>query len=346
MQLASARELKAMAREKVLWPMREAVAASASLARSAEPLSRTRSTRPERLMALGIARAPGKSKEFRLAVRLQRHSLHDQPELKRLTEMAKGEIDLRFVGRVHKRATIDDEAPPWYQQRQRPLSIGASVGHFAITAGTLGAFVSRQRDSKSGADRIYILSNNHVLANEDQAKIGDAILQPGRADGGNLRDRVASLTDFVKLKTRGNRVDCAIAEVDLSRIEVTLAELRGLGKLKGASTELLDSGTAVRKVGRTTGVTRGRVSAFEVDDVVVAYSAGNLSFDNQIEIEGIGAGPFSDGGDSGSLIVNARNEGVALLFAGSESGGRNRAGLTYANPLPEVLSALKIELLF
>ena len=70
-------------------------------------------------------------------------------------------------------------ALPWYQKMTRPLRIGASIGHFKITAGTLGAFV-RSRDDGS----VLILSNNHVLANENKAKKGDHILQPGDFDGG------------------------------------------------------------------------------------------------------------------------------------------------------------------
>lgn len=57
----------------------------------------------------------------------------------------------------------------------------------------------------------------------------------------------------------------------------------------------------VAKLGRTTGLTRGRVTAFEMDNVVVEYDAGNLRFDGQVEIEGVGQKPFSDAGDSGSL---------------------------------------------
>ena len=100
----------------------------------------------------------------------------------------------------------------------------------------------------------------------------------------------------------------------------------------------------VAKLGRTTGLTRGRVTAFELDNVVVGFDIGNLRFDDQVEIEGAGEGPFSDGGDSGSLIVGRDKRGVALLFAGSDQGGENGQGLTFANPLRAVLDALKVEL--
>jgi hypothetical protein len=90
----------------------------------------------------------------------------------------------------------------------------------------------------------------------------------------------------------------------------------------------------------------GRVTAFELDNVVVGYDIGELRFDDQIEIEGEGDAPFSQGGDSGSLIVDAERRAVALLFAGGDQGGSNGKGLTYANPLAAVFGALKIGLLY
>ena len=99
------------------------------------------------------------------------------------------------------------------------------------------------------------------------------------------------------------------------------------------------------KVGRTTGPTGGRVTAFDLDNVIVNYDKGNLRFDGQIEIEGVGNAAFSDGGDSGSLIVNARMEAAALLFAGGDSGGSNGLGLTYANPIHQRAERLESDAL-
>ena len=98
-------------------------------------------------------------------------------------------------------------------------------------------------------------------------------------------------------------------------------------------------------MGRTTGTTKGRLVTFELDNLYVGYDAGTLRFDDQIEIEGEGSEPFSLGGDSGSLIVDADRRAVALLFAGSDQGGTNGMGLAYANPLHAVLPAMKVELL-
>jgi hypothetical protein len=102
----------------------------------------------------------------------------------------------------------------------------------------------------------------------------------------------------------------------------------------------------VGKVGRTTGTTRGRITAFEIDNVVVEFDIGFLKFDDVIEIESVDSTPFSRDGDSGSLIVDASGCAVALLFAGSDQGGAHAQGLTYAIPIRSVLEALKVDLYF
>jgi hypothetical protein len=254
-----------------------------------------------------------------------------------IRKKAKGEIDVRYIGQVTKRAAL-----PWYQKMTRPLRIGGSIGHFKITAGTLGGFV-RSRDDGS----VLILSNNHVLANENRAKQGDHILQPGVFDGGqDPGQKVGELHRFVKLKKAGaNLVDCAVASID-AEIKFDHRTLTGLGKLAGLGDPVLAAADQVGKVGRTTGTTKGHVTAFELDNVVVEYGLGFLKFDNQVEIESADSNPFSQGGDSGSLIVDTGRAAVALLFAGSDQGGSNGQGLTFANPIRPVLEALKVDLYF
>lgn len=330
MRLDSVRELKQRAIEDVVRPMRAAAPRSMDLAFAAAPMEVTEAK--PRLVALGIA--PAGRNQYKLAIRLQRRSLEQAPEVEKLIRLARNEVDVRYIGRVRKRAVN-------FRSKHRPLIIGCSVAHVKVTAGTLGGFVKRRR----GGDTC-ILSNNHVLANENKAKRGDAILQPGPYDRGKGADAVAKLADFVSLRLRGkNRVDSAIAVVNFS-IDCDLAKIPGIGVLKGVFAGAIEDGLRVRKAGRTTGVTRGRVTAFEVDDVVVEYDLGSISFDNQIEIEGSGSGPFSDGGDSGSLIVDSKGYAVAQLFAGTDSGGRNNKGLTYATPIQAVLDSLKVDLLY
>ena len=111
------------------------------------------------------------------------------------------------------------------------------------------------------------------------------------------------------------------------------------------TTAVAAGGESVAKIGRTTARTQGRVTAIEMDDVVVGYGEelGALSFDHQIEVEGL-AGAFSRGGDSGSLVYREDGVALGLLFAGSETGGSDGSGLTYCNPIDAVLEALGVQL--
>ena len=105
---------------------------------------------------------------------------------------------------------------------------------------------------------LYILSNNHVLARQDQASAGEDISQPGLIDNGCQVPRlVADLTSAVHL---GNNVDCAIAQLRAGTMNTTGA-IQGLNGGTGAaqpSTTTMNPtvGMAVQKSGRTTGHTR------------------------------------------------------------------------------------------
>lgn len=329
MRLSSARALKQQAISEIVSPMITAAPQSIGLAFAASSMAVTK-TRP-RLVALGVA--PAGKNQFKLAIRLQRRALEDRPEIQRLISLAKNEVDVRYIGRVRKRATD-------LRVACRPLLVGCSVAHCKVTAGTLGGFVERRKGKGT-----FILSNNHVLANENAAKAGDAILQPGSYDGGKKpRDTIGKLAAFVRLRQR-NSVDSAIATIAPS-IEFDVGRLPGLGSLQGVSGSPIEEGLGVAKAGRTTGLTRGRVTAFEVDDVVVSYDLGDIRFDDQIEIEGADSRSFSDGGDSGSLIVDDDRLAIAQLFAGTDTGGRNGKGLTYASPIQAVLDSLRVNLLY
>ncbi|MDT0164640.1 hypothetical protein Q9R32_03620 [Actinotalea sp. AC32] len=216
--------------------------------------------------------------------------------------------------------------------RVRPLRPGVSIAHVDVTAGTLGAFV------RVGGV-LHALSNYHVLAGSPDAREGDVVLQPGPADGGSApEDQVGTLAAYVPLDAGAPaRVDAAVALLtdDDVVLEYPAGRVTTTSTVLGAET--------VEKIGRTTGTTRGRITAIELDDVVVGYGpgTGDVSFDGQVEVEGLGDGPFSRGGDSGSLVyLPGTCAAVGLLFAGSETGGENGAGLTYVNPIDAVLEAL------
>lgn len=244
-----------------------------------------------------------------------------------------GSCDVRDIGVVRPLPWTPDAL----RGRVRPLRPGLSVAHVDVTAGTIGAFIR-----PAGADgRVHVLSNNHVVADSDRGRPGDVVVQPGPVDGGTPDcDRIGTLDRAIPmLPGEPNLVDAATVLLD-EDVEVDVAY--PVGELLGWADADVD--VEVEKVGRTTGLSRGRVSAIELDGLSVLYPTGVITFDGQVEVSGDGSGPFSAGGDSGSLVYDpATLEAVGLLFAGSERGGTDGFGLTYCNPIGAVLDALDID---
>jgi hypothetical protein len=229
-----------------------------------------------------------------------------------------------------------------HRMRLRPAPGGISVGHVSITAGTLGCLCVGNRAPRSS--RLMILSNNHVLANSNAARIGDCIVQPGPADGGRCpADQIAILERFVRINFSGgiNYVDCATGWAWPDRVRRELMYLSGGRPVYfrvGSSPIAPAINMVVGKTGRTTQLRQGRVTAIGVS-VNVNYGGGKVAhFRDQIAIRGL-SGDFSAGGDSGSLIWQWATglRPVGLLFAG---GG----GTTFGNRITRVLSGLDIRL--
>lgn len=299
-------------------------------------------------ISLGLAPQPGGG--FQVAVRYRLGIPAARMVARRVIEHAGPAVDVRRTGRIRAAdatghgGTGTGPRPPVITAlaagetgRARPLRPGVSIAHVDVSAGTLGAFVE-----VDGV--LHALSNYHVLVGEPSAAVGDGILQPGPADGGtDPADRVGTLAAFVALSPGETAlVDAAVALLDDAEVDATYPVGRVTTTVEALGAE------QVEKVGRTTGITQGRITAIELDDVVVGYGEqlGELRFDNQIEVEGTGTGPFSRGGDSGSLVYRLPGgEAVGLLFAGSETGGENGSGLTYLNPIGTVLESLGATLL-
>jgi hypothetical protein len=233
-------------------------------------------------------------------------------------------IDLRATGNIL--ALYLNVPGDW---RRRPLVPGCSVGHYCGTAGTLGIFLGNGQ----------ILSNRHVFA-PSGAELGDPILQPGPVDGGHApEDEVGVLRQVVPLDRSGdNVVDAATCELG-DHVDLGEPRLDGLAALGGAvRPAALNPDDVVRKRGRTTGQTEGRVTAIEIDSLAVRYDGDTVvRFSGQIEIEGVGDTPFSAPGDSGSVVM-LDGRPAALVFAGANFDGWN---VTYANPLDAVLDRLQ-----
>ncbi len=240
----------------------------------------------------------------------------------------------------------------------RPAPGGVSCGHKDITAGTLGCLVGK-------GGQILILSNNHVLANSNEAQRGDPIFQPGPYDGGTSADQIATLEDFVPINFGSeppvcpwatgierflnaiagmggsqhrvmayqqvavtNLVDAAIA-IPLSE-DLVERRILEIGEPRGAGEANL--GTSVKKSGRTTGLTQGEITQVDVM-VQVSYGPNRVAtFTDQLM-----AGAMSAGGDSGSAVLDDDDLVVGLLFAGSET-------TTVINRIQDVTEALGVEI--
>jgi len=200
----------------------------------------------------------------------------------------------------------------------RPLIPGVSVGHKSITAGTLGGFFLDNDND------LIILSNNHVLANENSAAAGDEIVQPGPMDANGNLSRIATLKAFNKIGPNNNHHDSAIARVEDNfknngGINVFYPSLnRCLTGWGGAAVQM-----PVQKVGRTTGYTNGRIIATHAT-FTIGYGFGPATF-----VDCIVCTNMSAGGDSGSIILDMDMNAVGLLFAGSGK-------VTLATPIDKV----------
>jgi hypothetical protein len=224
-------------------------------------------------------------------------------------------------------------AVPNPRTKIRPAQPGCSVGFQDpvgrfVMAGTFGLLV----EDNGGR---YVLSNNHVLANENALPAGAPIFQPGLLDDGNpSTDQIAELTRFVELKPgEMNKVDGAVAR--LLRANLAVRDILFIGPPQGTAAAARDM--VVHKFGRTTSYTAGRVSSVTFD-LNIPYDFGVVTFEDQIAVRGLNGQRFSDQGDSGSAIV-ARDTGqvVGLLF-----GGQTDGTLTFANQIADVLAALGV----
>jgi hypothetical protein len=217
---------------------------------------------------------------------------------------------------------------PQARVTRNPIQPGYSIGHVDITAGTLGAIVSK-------GGELYLLSNSHVLAVSGTAHKGDSIVYPGAADGGAMpEDLVAKLADFKKFTTGGdfvNQFDCAIAKPTTSRLADVVSAIKGLGVPSGTIKPV--RGMKVVKVGRTSGKTTGEVRDVHFRFTLDYEGVGEVGFIDQVLCT-----RYTKPGDSGSLVLDEKSgKAVGLHFAGANGG-------SVFNPIDTVLEALGVTL--
>jgi hypothetical protein len=239
-----------------------------------------------------------------------------------------------------------DSGPAHQVKQTPPIQLGTSGGwrydlaNGYCCSGTLGSLI------KIGSTQ-YVLSNYHVLeadivngGNGRVAVAGDPVIQPGMVDiscNAATAQNVATLSGIKSLP--GSNVDAAIAQVVSGMVSST-GSILDVGTIS-TSTVGASLNQAVKKSGRTTGLTRSTISGLNAS-VSVQYEnecAGGVAFTKtytgQILIKNrVHGQAFISGGDSGSLMVEdvtTHPRAVGLLFAGSSQ-------TAVANPINSVLS--------
>jgi hypothetical protein len=261
-----------------------------------------------------------------------------------------------------KRVTVEVTEPFRALERAAPVATAVKVSHKAkqtppIQLGTSGGW---RYDLANGyccggtlgslvaiGDSQYILSNYHVFesdivpgGNGLVATLEDPIIQPGLIDVGCNADNAQSVATLVKSSSLPNsNVDASIAQIvpGMVRTDGAILEIGTISPQTAAAS----INQAVKKSGRTTGLTRSKVTGLNAtvdvayDDECAGSKAFIKRFTGQIIIANR-ASKFLAGGDSGSLMVEdaaTKPRAVGLLFAGSTS-------LAVANPIEQVLSFL------
>jgi hypothetical protein len=213
---------------------------------------------------------------------------------------------------------------PQINQRQTPISSGFSVGNLSDT-GTLGAVVKKGK-------KYFLLSNSHVLAKSGRGRPGDTIIYPGKADlNGNKAQKVASLASILPFQRTAdfvNHVDAALAEVEdnfTDSLDFAVPKVKSPVK-----TIEPVRGMKVVLRGRSSGDSEGVIKDVHFSIALPYEGVGQIGFIDQVLCT-----RYSQGGDSGSLIVEKTSGKVlGMHFAGSSAG-------SVFNPMSEVMKALK-----
>jgi hypothetical protein len=276
-------------------------------------------------------------------------------------------LDVNPVGILKAPQPVLDVFPQSNTEKERPFRCGGSIGHKDITAGTGGCIV-RRNGVKFILSNNHVLANSNAGEIGDaiyqpgpyddgteEDKIGELhdfipIHFMGEETGClATKAAAATLRGPANVWNRGakkgkrksrievraivpqadfNLVDCATCLP--TSVDLISEEIIDIGSIEGIWPAEL--GTAIKKSGRTTGLTTGEIQQVDVT-ANVQYGAGQIAvFTDQLL-----AGAMSQGGDSGSAVVTTDNLLTGLLFAGSDS-------TTIINRIENVFSALKISI--
>lgn len=237
-----------------------------------------------------------------------------------------------------------------YTLHQNRYSCGSSVNPAnAIGAGTMGCLV------QDPAGVLYGLSNNHVTGGCNFCVPETPILAPGPFDAmpGNHdpftighHERVLPMVDGIPqvVQVAGN-TDAALFRI---RDRNLVTSMQRAHFDTPAQVSRPAPNMAVKKVGRTSdltrGVVRGQVSGAEPIVYYVPALNGGMKIVFYVDMFIVQAnnGAFSESGDSGSLVIGTEN-GVDSAV-GIVVGANTASNVTFILPLPEILRGFGVTL--
>jgi hypothetical protein len=202
-------------------------------------------------------------------------------------------------------------------------------GEYAIV-GTLGALVT----DRSGYGQVMGLTTFHAACVDDAWSVGDEMVHPSRVDGGvGPADVVATLC---RAALSGSADAAALLLTPRRRFRPSIVDI---GAVTGSA--VATRGTIVRKRGRATGLTTGRITSVDAT-VLIDYrdGLGVRVLRDQLRVEAVGGAVMGDYGDSGAAVVDPDNRVVGLYLAGNPSGT-----VAFASPIGAVLDQLDVDLI-
>ena len=213
---------------------------------------------------------------------------------------------------------------------------GLEIGAEKTTqiSGTLGCLVKYKNSELPVWITCY-----HVLKSKDQSwdvfdnsKI-EQVEQPN--------DNKNRIIGKIKEAKRNIRLDVAVIEPFADKVQL-IPDVNGIGKVsrfRKVVQEDQERHTAVEKYGKTTGKTEGIIDT-------VGYAA-DIKYDdgqthkiyNLIRIKpNDSSKPFSRPGDSGALVVDADNQAIGMIVAGTESGD-----YSFAIPINTIFNEINLK---
>jgi hypothetical protein len=305
---------------------------------------------PDNQISWGITRRDG-DQRYAVAILVEQHNSRAARIAEDITRACPDHVVARTISRAH--SSLRDITP---NPRRGDLNPGSSIGHIAGFPGTIGCVVWSEEGNWPG-----LISASHVLSMNNRAGRGDHVIVPGHPDGPKTSEarcgtlaNFSYLIDFEEVDPNTNYLNCvdaALVRVDQRReCRHSVPDATYVPDPKDPDRKMLIKevlggdavaerlGTQVFKVGRTTGLTAGRLDLVGLQRQLINIHDKVYVYTNVLAVEATQGQPFSQAGDSGALVYTADGYGIGLIIGGNDQ-------ISYLSPLDACLRDMKTRLL-